>query len=189
MKVIQGYKNEYLSSLGKHQSVWSVEGTSACPAITEFHACPPLVTDRGKPTKLFCLLYYINVFLEVTFFFFPWNTLIIGSIQVGKKTKTYKTSAFSWGFICLYVVHRCFSFPTSKCVKCFATFSAKCMDFLQHRCSESEHHCLTHVGFQYELTKCALVCSECQALAKPNENACILKSVRSYLVKWVKELK
>lgn len=80
-------------------------------------------------------------------------------------------------------------FPPQKCIKYFATFSAKCMELLQHRCSESEYHCLTHVGFQYELTKCALICTECKLLAKLNENTYILKTARSYLLKWIKELK
>lgn len=55
--------------------------------------------------------------------------------------------------------------------------------------AQSEYPCLIHVGFQDELSKCALICIECKLLAKPNENTCILKRVKSYLVKWIKELK
>lgn len=66
-----------------------MEGTSACPAITQLHTCPPLVTGRGKPTKLFCLLYYTNVFLEVILFsfFLLKNILFICSIQMEKNLK------------------------------------------------------------------------------------------------------
>lgn len=76
---------KYLFSLGKHQGGWSVEGTSACPAIIQLHTCPLLVTGRGRPTKLFCLLYYISSFLEVKFFSFLFKR---------KNTQSYV--AYKW---------------------------------------------------------------------------------------------
>lgn len=49
--------------------------------------------------------------------------------------------------------------------------------------AQSEYHSLTRVIFQYELTKCALICIECKLLAKQNENTCILKRAKSFLGK------
>lgn len=119
-----------------------MEGTSACPAITQLHTCPPLMADVGSQPS--CFVYYTNVLLGVTLFSEYFDHLEHAS---RKKLKPVCFHGF------FYVIHRLQNVY-------FATFSAKCMDLLQHRCSEPEYHCLTHTGFQYELTKCALICPE-----------------------------